>query len=608
MEEDVAGMFHAVEIPAHDPDFDAAVRDVGAAAFRRDARRRRRLGTTTRRRGGGKGSPPKKKKGGQRTHGGDERAPPRLDRQGAARWNDSTGRTGERRLRARARIYRRTHTAGECNTLARRSPPRTQPPNATSERNLRTQTSALSVVEASRVYARPSRVDMLIYDIDSRRSVSSCLASAALLAHRLVPGARRHPLRLESLCHPLRLSRARAEQVSAGGLRGVRRGGEYRLVRWARRRARAWWAARTTPPPPPPSPPPSPRSRSPPPRTTSPPHTATPVALRDVKRHRASSRRAPDPPPRLAPPRPPRRSATPARTPTPSARRRRRRLIRNPRLRPRRSASFASARLHLLLRETLLGGRRLERARLGINARACADASATYSAAIASASPASPPSSPRRARAKRERVPPPSPDSSRRGGRDGVRPLFRSIGARVGGGDAPATATSSAPVGVIAAANSRSNRARARGDQNPPPRSAAGRLREFRRAFQRALGSAARPWSPVAAGIRESAAATGESPAGTETAAGNVSRARRASPTRNLARNSARRRRAALAATPPDASPWSRRAHRRRGRGRAQRPTSRRRRVASRATPPRIAPRGEVRSASKRAVGRRTEM
>ena len=30
VEEDVAGMFHAVEIPAHDPDFDAAVRDVGA--------------------------------------------------------------------------------------------------------------------------------------------------------------------------------------------------------------------------------------------------------------------------------------------------------------------------------------------------------------------------------------------------------------------------------------------------------------------------------------------------------------------------------------------------------------------------------------------------
>ena len=62
VEEDVAGMFHAVEIPAHDPDFDAAVRDVGAEPAPRRATTARAGDDDSDEEGGGKGKKKKKRR------------------------------------------------------------------------------------------------------------------------------------------------------------------------------------------------------------------------------------------------------------------------------------------------------------------------------------------------------------------------------------------------------------------------------------------------------------------------------------------------------------------------------------------------------------------
>ena len=165
VEEDVAGMFHAVEIPAHDPDFDAAVRTSGRSP-RRDARRRRGLGTTTAtRREGGRGKEEEEKGGQLRTHEGDERAPPGALQGAAGGTTRRVGRVSDGCARARDlptyAYRRRVHSLADA-----RAPPRA---NATSDRNLRTQppnatsepvhapARSPSSTRRVRVHARPSR-------------------------------------------------------------------------------------------------------------------------------------------------------------------------------------------------------------------------------------------------------------------------------------------------------------------------------------------------------------------------------------------------------------------------------------------------------------------
>ena len=317
---------------------------------------------------------------------------------------------------------------------------RTQPPNATSE-PVHAPARSPSSTRRVRVYARPSRVDMLIYCTSIRDAPSRRVSRPPLFSHTVSSPERAVILSASSLSVILSVSHARpapakeslVDCAASGGERIPSRpmgaaasegvvGGAYprrRRRRHRRRRRRRRVRRRRG------------RHRR---------HIRQRRSFRRrrFKRHRvllatrASTRRRG----LFRHVRHGARRRQLGRRRRSLRRLRRRRLLRDPRLRPHRLRLVRLVRLHLLLRETLLGGRRLEPRDSGQRSRVrrrLGDVQRRHRLGVA----------PRRrcrrrgARARQtRRVPPPSPPSSRRRRRRRRSPpLPLARRARVGGGD-----------------------------------------------------------------------------------------------------------------------------------------------------------------------------